>query len=77
MIRISKIVLLLCVSLLLGIASVQAQNTPAPTTSTAAPAPNATHKPPAAPDATHKVPAETTPAPSAGTGSAASSAHIR
>jgi len=78
MYKISKIVPPLCAALLLSITGVQAQNAPAPTTAapttTAAPAPNATHKVPAAisPDATHKVPAtqtSPTPAPSATTNS--------
>jgi hypothetical protein len=76
MIRISKIIAFVCAGLLLSATAVQAQSTPAPNTSTAAPAPDATHKPPA-PDATHKVPASSTPAPSAGTDSGVSSAHLK
>ncbi|MGH8415467.1 MAG: hypothetical protein ACRESX_12120, partial [Gammaproteobacteria bacterium] len=51
--KITKIIPLLCAALLLSAAGVQAQNTPAPDSSTATPAPNATHK--VQPDATHKV----------------------
>ncbi|MGH8397886.1 MAG: hypothetical protein ACRETA_06545 [Gammaproteobacteria bacterium] len=73
--RITKVIPLLCGALLLSAAGVQAQNTPAPNGSTAAAAPNATHKvqPDAThkvqPDATHKVPASSTPAPSGTTDS--------